>query len=56
MSRLRVRMMIMVIMPERKKTTTTLLMMENQWIWVSAISRYTSQRLAHFTSEYSQDT
>ena len=54
MSRLNVRMMIIVMMPERKNTTTTELTMENQWIWVSC--KYYSVKQIHkclFVHRYS---
>lgn len=38
-SRRRVRMMIMVRIPERKKTTIKELTMENQWICTSLIAK-----------------
>ena len=48
--------MIIATMPERKRTIISELTIENQWICSSPMSRYVSQRDAHFTSEYSHFT
>merc|ERR1719399_1036235 len=55
-SRCSVRIMIIATMPERKRTIISELTIENQWICSSPMSRYVSQRDAHFTSEYSHLT
>ena len=41
--------MIIATMPERKRTIISELTIENQWICSSPMSRYVSQRDAHFT-------